>query len=163
MKRRNVIKALTTALPATWAISKVYANRNSYVDTSSLKSLRMQEGPLSPDWSSLEKYTVPDWYRDAKFGIWAHWGAQCQPEHGDWYAREMYQEKNGHYKYHVQKYGHPSKFGFKDVITEWKAEKWDPDTLVELYKKAGAKYFMAMANHHDNFDNYDSSYQSWNS
>lgn len=163
MKRRNAIKALATALPATWAISNVYANRRNHLDTISPRSLPMQDGPFSPDWNSLEKYTVPDWYRDAKFGIWAHWGAQCQPEHGDWYAREMYQEKKGHYKYHVQKYGHPSKFGFKDVINEWKAEKWDPNALVKLYKNAGAKYFVAMANHHDNFDNYDSSYQSWNS
>ncbi len=162
MKRRNVIKALIAALPATWGLSKVYARDSNRLDTNSPKSLAMQDGPFNPEWSSLEKYTVPDWYRDAKFGIWAHWGAQCQPEHGDWYAREMYQEKNEDYKYHIQKYGHPSKVGFKDVINEWKAEKWDPDTLVKLYKNAGAKYFVAMANHHDNFDNYDSTYQPWN-
>ncbi|HEY9197225.1 MAG TPA: alpha-L-fucosidase, partial [Mucilaginibacter sp.] len=69
----------------------------------------------------------------------------------------------GHkYKYHLQKYGHPSEFGFKDVINEWKAEKWEPEELVGLYKKAGAQYFMALANHHDNFDLYNSTYQKWN-
>jgi alpha-L-fucosidase len=74
----------------------------------------------------------------------------------------MYEEGSGHYKYHLAHYGHPSEFGFKDVIHEWKAEKWDPERLVALYKRVGAQYFFAMANHHDNFDNYDSKYQPWN-
>jgi alpha-L-fucosidase len=120
-------------------------------------------GPFQPTWESLANYQVPDWFRDAKFGIWAHWGPQCQPEMGDWYAKNMYQFNSPDYKFHVQKYGHPSKFGFKDVIHEWKAEQWDPDHLISLYKRAGAKYFSAMANHHDNFDMYDSKYQPWNS
>ena len=123
----------------------------------------MAAGSFQPTWDSLRKYQMPEWFRDAKFGIWAHWGPQCQPEHGDWYARSMYMEGSDDYKFHRQKYGHPSKFGFKDVIHEWKAEKWDPEQLVALYKLAGAKYFVALANHHDNFDNYDSRYQSWNS
>ena len=106
---------------------------------------------------------VPEWYRDAKFGIWAHWGPQCQPEQGDWYAQRMYQFNNSAYRFHVQKYGHPSKFGFKDVCNEWKAEQWDPVALIALYKKAGAKFFAAMANHHDNMDMFDSTYQPWNS
>ncbi|MGZ3751982.1 MAG: alpha-L-fucosidase, partial [Mucilaginibacter sp.] len=91
-----------------------------------------------------------------------HWGPQCQPERGDWYGRGMYQEGGDQYKFHCEKYGHPSKFGFKDVINEWKAENWNPEELVELYKNAGAQYFVAMANHHDNLDLYDSKYQSWN-
>lgn len=119
-------------------------------------------GPFEPTWDSLKQYKVPSWFQDAKFGMWAHWGAQCQPEHGDWYARGMYEEGSDHYNFHLKKYGHPSKFGFKDVINEWKAENWNPDALVELYKNAGAKYFVAMANHHDNFDNFNSSYQAWN-
>jgi hypothetical protein len=86
-------------------------------------------------------------------------GSQCQAEAGDWYARGMYQEGDWQYKYHVEKFGHPSKFGFKDIIHEWKAEKWNPDELVTLYKNTGAKYFIGMANHHDNFDMYDSKYQ----
>jgi alpha-L-fucosidase len=119
-------------------------------------------GPFQANWDSLASYRVPDWYRDAKFGIWAHWGPQCQPEMGDWYAQRMYQFDGPIYKYHVANYGHPSVFGFKDVINQWKAENWDPAHLISLYKRAGAKYFVSMANHHDNFDNFDSKYQPWN-
>jgi alpha-L-fucosidase len=120
-------------------------------------------GPFQPTWESLKQYKAPEWYRDAKFGIWAHWGPQCEPEQGDWYARGMYQEGSGQNKFHVAHYGPPSKFGFKDVIHEWKAENWDPQKLMALYKRAGAQYFFALANHHDNFDNWDSKYQPWNS
>jgi alpha-L-fucosidase len=120
-------------------------------------------GPFQPNWESLSSYRVPDWYRDAKLGIWAHWGPQCQPEMGDWYAQRMYQEKNAAYRFHVERYGHPSKFGFKDVIHEWKADKWAPEKLMALYKRAGAKFFTAMANHHDNLDMFNSRYQPWNS
>ena len=127
------------------------------------KGFGVARGPFQPTWESLSNYQTPDWFRDAKFGIWAHWGPQCQPEMGDWYAQRMYQEKNSAYKFHVEKYGHPSKFGFKDVIHEWKAEHWDPQHLISLYKRAGAKYFAAMANHHDNFDMFKSKYQPWNS
>jgi alpha-L-fucosidase len=119
-------------------------------------------GPFQPTWDSLSHYQVPDWYRDAKLGIWAHWGPQCQPEMGDWYAQRMYQPGNSDYKFHVEHYGHPSKFGFKDVINTWKAQHWDPEALVARYKRAGAKFFAAMANHHDNFDMWDSTYQPWN-
>ena len=122
------------------------------------------KGPFQPTLDSLaSQFAVPDWFRDAKFGIWAHWGPQCQPEQGDWYAQHMYQPNNAMYRFHVQKYGHPSKFGFKDVINEWKAEKWDPVALIALYKKAGARYFCTMGNHHDNTDMWDSTYQPWNS
>lgn len=155
MQRRNLIKGMATGLAAL-SFKKNYA--------ASFLAM-VEEGNYSfvADWASLAAYEVPKWFRDAKFGIWAHWGPQCQPEHGDWYARGMYQEGTDHYKYHLEKYGHPSKFGFKDVINEWKAEHWDPDYLVNLYRQAGAKYFVAMASHHDNFDNFNSSHQPWNS
>lgn len=120
-------------------------------------------GKFQPTWDSLAQYQVPEWFRDAKFGIWAHWGPQCQPEQGDWYARGMYQEGSDQNKFHVAHYGPPSKFGFKDVIHQWKAEKWNPDKLVALYKRTGAQYFFAMANHHDNLDLWDSKHQPWNS
>ena len=120
-------------------------------------------GKFQPTWASLRQYEVPRWFRDAKFGIWAHWGPQCQPEQGDWYARAMYEEGSADNRYHVQHYGPPSQFGFKDVINTWKAEKWDPDRLVALYKRVGAQYFFALANHHDNLDLWDSKYQPWNS
>lgn len=119
-------------------------------------------GKFEPTWESLSQYEVPEWYKNAKFGIWAHWGPQCQPGQGDWYARSMYNEGSREYKWHVENYGHPSKFGFKDVINEWKADKWDPEKLVALYKRAGAQYFFAMANHHDNLDMWNSKYQPWN-
>lgn len=123
----------------------------------------MNSERFEPAWDSLEKYAVPEWFRDAKFGIWAHWGPQCQPGRGDWYARGMYLEGTREHRDHLEQYGHPSDFGFKDVIHEWRAESWDPDALLSLYRKAGAEYFVAMANHHDNLDLWDSTYQSWNS
>ena len=121
------------------------------------------EGPFKPDWRSFKQYECPAWFRDAKFGVWAHWGPQCQPEDGDWYAQHMYQEGSPQYQYHLAHYGHPSVFGFKDVCNAWKADEWDPEKLVRLYKRAGARYFVALANHHDNFDNWNSKYQPWNS
>jgi len=120
-------------------------------------------GPFQPAWDSLAAgFQVPEWFRDAKFGIWAHWGPQSQPEQGDWYAKNMYKYGHEIYLYHVKRYGHPSKFGFKDVIHTWHAEEWEPEHLIGLYKRAGAKYFATMAHHHDNFDNFDSKYQPWN-
>ncbi len=120
-------------------------------------------GPFLPTWDSLAQYQTPAWFRDAKFGIWAHWGPQCQPGQGDWYARHMYETGSHDYDYQVAHYGHPSKAGFKDVIHQWHAEAWDPEHLIRLYKAAGARYFMCLASHHDNLDNYDSKYQTWNS
>lgn len=123
----------------------------------------MEEGIYEPTWESLAKYEVPEWFKNAKFGIWAHWGPQCQPEAGDWYARSMYYPGSWAYKYHVEHYGDPAQFGFKDVIHEWKARNWEPDSLIRLYKSVGARYFMTLANHHDNLDLWDSRYQPWNS
>jgi alpha-L-fucosidase len=120
-------------------------------------------GKFEPTWQSLQQYKAPEWFRNAKFGIWAHWGPQCQPEQGDWYGRLMYDEGSGQNKWHNANYGPPSKVGFKDVINSWKAEKWDPEKLVALYKRTGAQYFFAMANHHDNLDLWNSKYQEWNS
>jgi alpha-L-fucosidase len=128
------------------------------------ESYPIAPGPFSPTWESLEEhYELPDWYRDAKFGIWAHWGPQCQPGQGDWYAQRMYVQDHAQNKFHVQHYGHPSKFGFKDVINEWKADKWDPAAQFARYQRAGARFFVAMANHHDNLDMYNSKFQPWNS
>ncbi len=121
-------------------------------------------GPFQPTWESLaSQYKTPEWFRDAKFGIWAHWGPQCEPEDGDWYARNMYMEGSEDYNLHLAEYGHPSTNGFKDIIHEWKAAQFDPDKLLAFYKANGAKYFMALAAHHDNFDNFNSTYQPWNS
>ena len=127
-------------------------------------TFKIAPGPFQPSWDSLaDQYRTPDWFRDAKFGIWAHWGPQCEPEHGDWYARNMYLPGQGDWKTHRVEYGHQSTNGFKDVIHVWKAEHFDPDKLLAFYKENGAKYFMALANHHDNLDLYNSKYQPWNS
>ncbi len=158
MQRRALIKTALTAVPAlAWG-----AGFNACRFTAGAGNETVAPGPFKPSWESLKNFQVPDWFRDAKFGVWAHWGPQCQPERGDWYARSMYIEGDDDYNFHLKKYGHPSVFGFKDVINQWKAEQWEPEQLVKLYKDAGAKYFFAMANHHDNFDNYDSKYQPWN-
>jgi alpha-L-fucosidase len=125
--------------------------------------LPIADGPFKATEESLSTYKVPDWYRDAKFGIWAHWGPQSAAEDGDWYARNMYIQGNKQYEDHLKKYGHPSKFGFKDVIATFKADQFDPERLMDLYVKAGAKYFCSMGVHHDNFDMWDSTYQPrWN-
>lgn len=124
---------------------------------------KMAQGQFEPNWTSLEQYKIPEWFTKAKFGIWAHWGPQCVEGTGDWMARSLYQEGSDAYKYHVEHYGHPSEFGFKDIIPLWKAEKWNPERLVAFYKKIGAQYFFALGNHHDNMDLWNSKYQPWNS
>jgi alpha-L-fucosidase len=139
------------------------ATANEVPATQPTAVLPIATGKFSPNWESLSQYQTPDWFRDAKFGIWAHWTAQCVPEQGDWYARKMYIQGDHDYDYQVAHYGHPSVFGFKDIDNLWHAENWDPEKLMQLYKRAGAKYFVALANHHDNFDTFDSTYQPWNS
>ena len=136
----------------------------SFIQCKHSNKHEIAHGIFVPSWESFEQnYKCPQWFRDAKFGIWAHWSAQCVPEKGDWYARHMYIQGNPQYNYHVAHYGHPSKFGFMEIDNLWKADKWEPEKLIELYIKAGAKYFVALANHHDNFDNYNSKYHEWNS
>ena len=123
----------------------------------------MQVGQYEPTWQSLMTHETPEWFRNAKFGIWAHWGPQCVEGSGDWMARQMYMEGTPKYKYHVEHYGHPSEVGFKDILPLFKAERWEPEKLVERYKRCGAQYFFVLGNHHDNFDLWDSQYQPWNS
>lgn len=156
MNRRTLIKQLGLSIPAYLLSDQLQA---SILETAGASYAK---GPFKANWESLQGYVVPEWYRNAKFGIWAHWGPQCEPEYGDWYAKAMYEEGSDRYKYHCEKYGHPSKFGFKDVINQWKADQWEPEQLVSLYKRVGAKYFFAMANHHDNLDLWDSVHP-WNS
>ena len=159
MNRRKLLKNLAVTVPALYLANNLKAG--TFLSNLSFAE-QIAKGPFEPTWQSLKQYKAPEWYKDAKFGIWAHWGAQCQAEQGDWYARFMYDEGSRQYNFHVKKYGHPSRFGFKDVIHDWKAENWNPVQLMELYKHAGAQYFVGMASHHDNFDNYNSKYQTWN-
>ena len=118
---------------------------------------------FEPSFQSLRQYSAPDWFRDAKFGIWSHWGPQSVPMFGDWYARNMYIEGSQQYEYHVRHYGHPSKFGYKDICALWKAENFDPEALMAKYHKAGARYFMSQGTHHDHFFNYNSKVNRMNS
>ena len=124
---------------------------------------KIAEGPFEPTWQSLQSFQCPEWFRDAKLGFWAHWGPQAVPMYGDWYARNMYLEGSDQYRYHWRAYGHPSEFGFKDICALWKAEKFDPDALMQQYQQAGARYFVGLAVHHDNFDCWDSKHHAWNS
>jgi alpha-L-fucosidase len=131
-------------------------------ETETAPKLVIAPGPYEPNLVSLKQYKYPDWFRDAKLGMWAHWGPQAVPMAGDWYARNMYIEGQRQYKDHLERYGHPSEHGYKDIIPLWKAEKWDPDALIALYKKAGAKYFVSMGSHHDNFFLWNSKIHKWN-
>jgi alpha-L-fucosidase len=153
LANRGRAQILTDPIPETAVPTVIVSTTNEPVTP----------GKFQPTWNSLRQYQCPEWFRDAKFGIWACFGPQDQPEDGDWYARNMYFQGSRQNKYHVAHYGPPSQFGFKDIIHIWKAENFDAEKLVALYKKAGAHYFFVMANHHDNFDMYDSKYQPWNS
>lgn len=120
--------------------------------------------PLAADWDALIRgFTCPAWFRDAKFGVWSHWGPQSVPGQGDWYARYMYQQGHPSYLYHCRTYGHPSVFGYKDIVQRWRAEKFDAESLVGFFAENGAKYFMGQAAHCDNFDLFDSRHHRWNS
>jgi len=128
------------------------------------KKADAQQKPFfTDDMESLTKYRAPKWFRDAKLGFWACWGPEAVPEMGDWYARNMYIEGHAQYEEHVKRYGHPSKVGYEAMVPLWKGENWDPNRLMGLYKKAGAKYFCAIAQHHDNIDCWNSRFHRWNS
>ena len=151
LTRRQALTLLATATPA---LKSAYAQPSKITIT---------PGPFTETPASLQSYRIPDWFADAKFGIWAHWGPQSAIEYGDWYARNMYVQGTGQYNYHVETYGHPSKVGYKDLVPQFKAARWDPDHLMDLYVKAGAKYFFSMGVHHDNFDMWNSKHQPrWN-
>ena len=133
-------------------------------DIWNLSPFKMATGPYTADWKALGlAYSTPEWWRDAKFGAWAHWDPQSMPEQGDWYAYYMYQQGSADYTYQCNTFGHPSVYGYKDICKNWVIDKWDSSSLMDLYVQMGAKLFMAMGAHHDNFDCWDSTYQPWNS
>ncbi|MGE5326209.1 MAG: alpha-L-fucosidase [Deltaproteobacteria bacterium] len=120
------------------------------------------QGPFRADWESLKNYDVPEWYKDAKFGIFIHWGVYSVPAFGnEWYPRNMYVEGSRENKHHLATYGPPDKFGYKDFIPLFKAEHYDPAAWAELFKKAGAKYVVPVAEHHDGFAMYASGLSDW--
>ncbi len=114
-------------------------------------------------WESLSKYQTPEWFRDAKFGIFIHWGVYSVPAYGsEWYPRNMYDTASDEFKHHVATYGTQDKFGYKDFIPMFKAEKFDPVQWVTLFKKAGARYVVPVAEHHDGFAMYNTALSRWN-
>jgi len=133
-------------------------------DIWNLPPLPVAIGQYPADWKGLSRiYTVPEWWREAKFGAWAHWDPQSMPEQGDWYARGMYMQGSVQYEYNLKNFGHPSEYGYKDICHNWLIDKWKPEELMDLYVEMGARYFVAMGVHHDNFDCWNSAYQPWNS
>ncbi|MBC7350742.1 MAG: alpha-L-fucosidase [Thermogutta sp.] len=142
-------------------------------------TIPIEEGPVQPTWESLaQHYRVPDWFRDAKIGVWLHWGIpsaidENRPNDGSHYGRRMYGPNEGETglqlemtrrlsEWHAQRYGPPSEFGYEDFVPLFKAERWDPESLVIFFKECGARFIMPVACHHDNFDLYDS-FHPWNS
>ncbi len=133
-------------------------------------------GPFSADWKSFTADKIqrePSWWREAKIGVWFHWGPQSMGRNGDWYARFLYQQApqgrqgraNGRWMYdqHLKQFGHPSEFGYMDVLNAWKAPKFDAARLMKLYAESGARYILVQGAHHDNFDLWNSPHQPWNS
>ncbi|MFY0689210.1 MAG: alpha-L-fucosidase [Cyclobacteriaceae bacterium] len=120
--------------------------------------------PYEPNWESLGKHNEsPDWFKNAKLGIYFHWGVYSVPAFGsEWYPRWMHFEDNKIYKHHVEKYGHPSEFGYHDFVPMFKAEKFDPEAWADLFKKAGAQFAGPVAEHHDGFSMWDSEITPWN-
>jgi alpha-L-fucosidase len=162
--RRDFLK--TSALAAGAGLAARYPGSRALAEAGAgigSAGFPIAPGPFEPTRESLRQYRCPEWFRDAKFGIWAHWGPQSAPEAGDWYARNLYIQGHRQYEHHLRNYGHPSKSGYKDVIPTWKAENFDPDYLIGLYRRAGARFFVSMGVHHDNFDLWDSRFQPrWN-
>jgi alpha-L-fucosidase len=185
VNRREFLKASATATAAVTGVTAFGSNllttpalaasetathsavASAAINIWKLPAFTPASGTFKPDstWKNIaEQYRFPDWYRDAKYGIWAHWSPQSVPEYGDWYALHMYEQGTADYNYHLAHYGHPSKFGYKDITHLFTGSQWNPTSLLQLYvQQGGAKFFMALANHHDNYDNWDSTYQPWNS
>lgn len=157
--RRQTIKLLTGAASVLTARPSLAFFANQTED----EQLSITPGPFAGTRESLANNKMPPWFADAKFGIWSHWGPQSGVEYGDWFARTMYMEGTKEYKWHLENYGHPSKSGYKDLVPLFKGAKWNPEHLMDLYVNAGAKYFVSMGVHHDNYDMWNSKYQPrWN-
>ncbi|WP_197525536.1 alpha-L-fucosidase [Pseudobythopirellula maris] len=119
-------------------------------------------GPFKPSWESIKRFEAPEWYRDAKFGLFIHWGPYSVPAFGsEWYPRYMYQEGRKEYEHHLATYGPLTEFGYKDFIPRFKAERFDPQEWAQLFKESGAKYIVPVAEHHDGFPMYESDYTEW--
>jgi alpha-L-fucosidase len=162
MRSQLLSPPLAAALCCNLILIALSSSQGAETSSEPNAALPIADGPFQPSLESLSQYQCPEWFRDAKFGIWAHWGPQSVPMDGDWYARQMYEQGHPQYKDHLARYGHPSTNGYKDIIPLWKAEKWNPDRLMSLYQRAGAKYFVSMGSHHDNFFLWNSKLHRWN-
>src|SRR5512136_1372789 len=113
-------------------------------------------------WESLKNYTAPEWYQNAKFGIFIHWGVYSVPAFAnEWYPRNMYLQGSPEYEHHLHTWGPHNLLGYKDFIPMFHAERFDPGSWAALFKRAGAKYVMPVAEHHDGFAMYDCSFSKW--
>ncbi len=149
------------------AIDAIWQKASSKYDGERAALLKQVEaadhhGPFRPDWESLQKYEAPEWYKDAKFGIFIHWGVYSVPAFGnEWYPRSMYSAGSDEYKHHIATYGAQDKFGYKDFIPMFKTADFDAAAWAQLFKKSGAKYVVPVAEHHDGFAMYDSGVSDW--
>ena len=149
--------ARTNEIAINWQGALVYALAGFVSDQS-------QKARFTANWASLKKRDpAPDWFRDAKFGIYFHWGVYSVPAFGnEWYPRNMYDTKSPEYKHHVKTYGEPNKFGYPDFVPMFKAEKFNADEWADLFKKAGAQFAGPVAEHHDGFSMWASKVNPWN-
>ena len=138
--------------------------------TNELKTIEatIAQGPFQPDWESLKAHQDPEWFRDAKFGIYTHWGpvtvgAEDGPAGGQWYGHSLYDTNSPTFKYHQKKFGDQHTVGYKDIIPKFTAEKFNADDWADLFAKAGAKFAGPVAVHHDNFAMWNSQLTRWNS
>lgn len=119
---------------------------------------------FEPNWQSLKQFQIPEWYKNAKFGIFVHWGIYSVPAFdNEWYSRNMYLEGDVAYEYHRKTFGDQSEFGYKDFIPMLTFENFDADEWAQLFKQAGARYIIPVAEHHDGFMFYDSELSRWTS
>ena len=123
----------------------------------------IQKGPYRDSWQSLAAHKTPTWFTAGKFGIFIHFGVYSVPAYrGEWYSRNMYDSTSDEYRYHIAHFGAHKDFGYKDFIPMFRAEKFDANQWAELFRKAGAKYVMPVAEHHDGFAMYDTAFNRWN-
>ena len=122
------------------------------------------QGPFAPDWAQIAAvYRTPQWYEEAKFGIFIHWGLYAVPAFGnEWYARNMYRAGTPEYEHHVKTYGPPDRFGYKDFIPRFQAERFDPEAWARLFAASGARFVVPVAEHHDGFAMYGSALNPFN-
>jgi alpha-L-fucosidase len=123
---------------------------------------RIETGPFAASWDSLKGYTAPEWYQDARFGIFIHWGLYAVPAFAnEWYPRNMYLQGTPEFQHHVETYGPHTQFGYKDFIPLFTAERFDPDHWANLFRRAGAQFVVPVAEHHDGFALYDCGFSEW--